>query len=112
MLQRGVTLRKTFLIQLVVPAGFVVLAFFGVVTAEQSIFVQFIDVNAKTPGLAFFILALTLEIISFIYMSFLIVSGSFVTRYVKTKKKLAKIGNSLIGLVFVGFAARLATLQS
>ena len=77
-----------------------------------SFFVQFIDVNAKTPGLAFFILALTLEIISFIYMSFLIVSGSFVTRYVKTKKKLAKIGNSLIGLVFVGFAARLATLQS
>lgn len=52
------------------------------------------------------------RIISFIYMSFLILSGSFVTRYVKTKKKLAKIGNSLIGLVFVGFAARLATLQS
>lgn len=72
---------------------------------------QFIDVNAKTPGLAFFILALTLEIISFCYMSFLIVSGSFVTRYVK-RKKLAKIGNSLIGLVFVGFVARLATLQS
>lgn len=39
-------------------------------------------------------------------MSFLILSGSFVTRYVKTKKKLAKLGNSLIGLVFVGFAAR------
>lgn len=77
-----------------------------------SFFVQFIDVTAKTPGLAFFILALTLEVISFIYMSFLIVSGSFVTRYVKTKKKLAKIGNSLIGLIFVGFAARLATLQS
>lgn len=45
-------------------------------------------------------------------MSFLILSGSFVTRYVKTRKKLAKLGNSLIGLVFVGFAARLATLQS
>ena len=77
-----------------------------------AFFVQFIDVSAKSPGLAFFILALTLEVISFMYMSFLIVSGSFVTRYVKTKKKLAKIGNSLIGLVFVGFAARLATLQS
>ncbi|EFP7896187.1 leucine efflux protein LeuE, partial [Escherichia coli] len=25
---------------------------------------------------------------------------------------LAKVGNSLIGLMFVGFAARLATLQS
>ncbi len=55
--------------------------------------------------MAFFILALTLEVISFCYMSFLILSGSFVTRYVKTRKKLAKLGNSLIGLVFVGFAA-------
>ncbi|KFC10037.1 putative transport protein [Trabulsiella guamensis ATCC 49490] len=77
-----------------------------------SFFVQFIDVDAASPGIAFFILALTLELVSFLYLSFLIVSGSFVTRYVKTKKKLAKIGNSLIGLVFVGFAARLATLQS
>ncbi|MFU0922902.1 leucine efflux protein LeuE [Kluyvera sichuanensis] len=77
-----------------------------------SFFVQFIDVHATTPGLAFFILALTLELVSFTYLSFLIVSGSLVTRYVKTRKKLAKIGNSLIGLVFVGFAARLATLQS
>ncbi|VTO22178.1 transport protein [Klebsiella variicola] len=52
-----------------------------------SFFVQFIDVNAKAPGVAFFILALTLEVISFCYMSFLILSGSFVTRYVKTRKK-------------------------
>ena len=73
---------------------------------------QFIDVKSATPGMAFFILALTLELVSFTYLSFLIVSGSLVTRYVKTRKKLAKIGNSLIGLVFVGFAARLATLQS
>ncbi len=35
-----------------------------------SFFVQFIDVNAKAPGVAFFILALTLEVISFCYMSF------------------------------------------
>lgn len=60
----------------------------------------------------FFILATTLEIVSFCYLSFLILSGAFVTHYIGTKKKLAKVGNSLIGLLFVGFAARLATLQS
>ncbi|UGJ90562.1 LysE family transporter [Escherichia coli] len=49
---------------------------------------------------------------SFCYLSFLIISGAFVTQYIRTKKKLAKVGNSLIGLMFVGFAARLATLQS
>ncbi|MFY9993515.1 MAG: leucine efflux protein LeuE [Leclercia sp.] len=76
-----------------------------------SFFVQFIDVHAQNTGVAFMILAVTLEIISFIYMSFLIFSGAFVTRYLKTKKKLAKLGNGLIGLLFVGFAARLASLQ-
>ncbi|HBU94615.1 MAG TPA: leucine efflux protein LeuE, partial [Leclercia adecarboxylata] len=76
-----------------------------------SFFVQFIDVQANNTGVAFMILAVTLEIISFIYMSFLIFSGAFVTRYLKTKKKLAKLGNGLIGLLFVGFAARLASLH-
>lgn len=76
-----------------------------------SFFVQFIDVQANNTGVAFMILAITLEIISFIYMSFLIFSGAFVTRYLKTKKKLAKLGNGLIGLLFVGFAARLASLH-
>lgn len=77
-----------------------------------SFFVQFIDVNASTPGLAFLILAVTLEVVSFIYLSFLVVSGSVVSRFVGSRKKLVKLGNSLIGLVFVGFAARLASLQS
>ncbi len=77
-----------------------------------SFFVQFIDVTAPHTGVSFFILATTLEIVSFCYLSFLILSGAFVTHYIGTKKKLAKVGNSLIGLLFVGFAARLATLQS
>ncbi len=78
-----------------------------------SFFVQFIDVTAPHTGVSFFILATTLEIVSFCYLSFF---NSFwllfVTHYIGTKKKLAKVGNSLIGLLFVGFAARLATLQS
>ncbi|WP_342321011.1 leucine efflux protein LeuE [Kosakonia sp. BYX6] len=77
-----------------------------------SFFVQFIDIHYAKPGMSFFILASTLELISFCYFSFLIVSGSYVTQWVRTKKKLTKLGNSLIGLIFVGFAARLATLQS
>lgn len=77
-----------------------------------SFFVQFIDVNSTTPGLAFLILGVTLELVSFTYLSFLIISGSLVTRFVGSRKKLVKLGNSLIGLVFVGFAARLASLQS
>jgi leucine efflux protein len=77
-----------------------------------SFFVQFIDIHYARPGVSFFILASTLELISFCYFSFLIVTGSYVTQWVKTKKRLTRLGNSLIGLIFVGFAARLATLQS
>jgi leucine efflux protein len=77
-----------------------------------SFFVQFIDIHYSSPGMSFFILGVTLEMISVCYFSFLIVSGSYVTQLVKTKKRLAKLGNSLIGLLFVGFAARLATMQS
>ena len=51
-----------------------------------SFFVQFIDVNAQNTGTSFLILATTLELISFMYMSFLIFSGAFVTRYLKTKR--------------------------
>lgn len=77
-----------------------------------SFFVQFIDISFARPGMSFFILASTLELISFCYFSFLIVSGSYLTQWVKTRKKLTRLGNSLLGLIFVGFAARLATLQS
>ncbi len=77
-----------------------------------SFFVQFIDVKAAHPGMAFFILACVLELISFTYLSFLIFSGAFVTRYVRTRTRLVKLGNALTGMLFVGFAARLASLQS
>ncbi|EBV1536476.1 leucine efflux protein LeuE, partial [Salmonella enterica subsp. enterica serovar Bredeney] len=40
-----------------------------------SFFVQFIDVTAPHTGVSFFILATTLEIVSFCYLSFLILSG-------------------------------------
>ncbi|WP_437889063.1 leucine efflux protein LeuE [Phytobacter sp. V91] len=77
-----------------------------------SFFVQFIDIHYTSPGMSFFIMGVTLEMISISYFSFLIISGSYVTQLVKTRKRLARLGNSLIGLLFVGFAARLATLQS
>jgi leucine efflux protein len=77
-----------------------------------SFFVQFIDVKAAHPGMAFFILASVLELISFTYLSFLIFSGAFVTQYVRTRTRLVKLGNALTGMLFVGFAARLASLQS
>ena len=77
-----------------------------------SFFVQFIDVNAPHACLSFFVLAPLLGVVRCCDWSSRSIAGAFVTQYIRTKKKLAKVGNSLIGLIFVGFAARLATLQS
>ena len=77
-----------------------------------SFFVQFIDFNYAHTGLSFTILALILEAVSFIYMSTLIFSGAMLAHFFNHKKGLAKLGNGLIGLLFLGFATRLATLSS
>lgn len=77
-----------------------------------SFFVQFIDFNYAHTGLSFTILALILESVSFIYMTTLIFSGTMLARLFSHKKGLARLGNGLIGLLFLGFATRLATLSS
>ncbi|MCW7187502.1 hypothetical protein OHD60_25035 [Escherichia coli] len=56
-------------------------------------------------------LATTLELVSFCYLSFLIISGAFVTQYIRTKET-AKVGNSLIGLMFVSSPPDWRHLQS
>lgn len=77
-----------------------------------SFFVQFIDFNYAHTGLSFTILAVILESVSFIYMTTLIFSGAMLAHFFNHKKGLAKLGNGLIGLLFLGFATRLATLSS
>lgn len=77
-----------------------------------SFFVQFIDFNYAHPGLSYTILALILESVSFVYMTTLIFAGSMLAHFFSHKKRLAKLGNGLIALLFLGFATRLATLSS
>ncbi len=76
-----------------------------------SFFVQFIDIQSGHTGAGYFILAVVLELISLAYLSFLIFFGTYFTRVVGSRKWFKKIGNTLFGLLFLGFAARLATLQ-
>lgn len=73
-----------------------------------SFFVQFIDFNYAHPWISYLVLAGMLETMSFIYLSLLIFGGTLVARFFRQKQWLARIGNGLIGLFFMGFAARLA----
>lgn len=73
-----------------------------------SFFIQFIDFNYAHTGLTYLVLAVLLELVSFIYLSFLIYCGTRLSLYFKEKKQAATVGNSTIGLFFMGFAVKLA----
>ena len=73
-----------------------------------SFFIQFIDFNYSHPAVSYGVLALILETVSFLYLSFLIYSGTKLSQFFRHKKQAAKVGNSTIGLFFMGFAAKLA----
>ncbi|AIJ07070.1 MULTISPECIES: leucine efflux protein LeuE [Edwardsiella] len=74
-----------------------------------SFFVQFIDLNYAHTGLSFLILASILECISICYMTFLIFSGAALAHFLGQKQRLARLGNSMVGLMFLGFASKLAS---
>lgn len=76
-----------------------------------SFFIQFIDYSYHSTWISYSILATILEIFSLTYLSVLIVLGSAMTQYFQQNKSLAKMGNSLLGLFFMGFAARLSILN-
>ncbi|MFT6925846.1 MAG: leucine efflux protein [Psychromonas sp.] len=76
-----------------------------------SFFIQFVDYSYHSTWISYSILAMILEVFSLIYLSLLIVLGRALTQYFHQNKPLAKMGNSLLGLFFMGFAARLSSLN-
>ncbi|WCH27336.1 leucine efflux protein LeuE [Aeromonas salmonicida] len=77
-----------------------------------SFFVQFIDFNYAHTWLSYLVLAGMLEAMSFVYLTLLIFGGTLVASFFRQRQTAARLGNGLIGLFFVGFAARLATISS
>ncbi|MBT3146991.1 leucine efflux protein LeuE [Neptunomonas phycophila] len=76
-----------------------------------SFFIQFIDFNYEHTWISYSILAVILEVVSFTYLTMLILIGSSLSRYFRQNQTMAKAGNSLLGLIFMGFAARLAAIN-
>lgn len=77
-----------------------------------SFFVQFVDFNYAHTWLSYLVLAGMLEAMSFVYLTLLIFGGTLMARFFHQRQTAARLGNGLIGLFFMGFAARLATLSS
>jgi len=74
-----------------------------------AFFVQFVDPSYPRPWVSFLLLGTLVEIASFCYLSSLILFGSRLAAAVRRRRAVSAGGTSLVGLVFLGFAFKLAT---
>lgn len=72
-----------------------------------SFFIQFVNPSYDHPMVSFAILGMTLQVISMLYLSLIIVAGSNLANFFKRRYKLAALGNGLIGGLFMSFAVTL-----
>jgi len=74
-----------------------------------SFFIQFVDPGYAYPGVSFLVLGTILEIISALYLSFLIFSGVRLAAWFRRRQRLAAGASSGVGALFVGFGVKLAS---
>lgn len=74
-----------------------------------SFFVQFVDRTYSAPALSFLILGVIIQIFSVLYLSALIFSGTYLATQFQRRRALSAGLTSVVGVVFVGFSAKLAT---
>ncbi|GAA1014495.1 leucine efflux protein [Acrocarpospora pleiomorpha] len=74
-----------------------------------SFFVQFVDPSYGAPALSFLILGVIIQIFSVLYLSALIFSGTFLATQFQRRRALSAGLTSVVGALFVGFSAKLAT---
>ncbi|MTZ15609.1 leucine efflux protein LeuE [Pseudomonas sp. JL972] len=74
-----------------------------------SFFIQFVDSAYAHPGLSFLVLGAVLELISALYLSFLIFTGVRLAAWFRRRQRLAAGATSGVGALFVGFGVKLAT---
>ena len=95
----GSVFRKALLLSLTNPKA---ILFF------LSFFIQFIDYHFSAAWLPYLVLAIVLEIISFLYLTTLIYAGAAIARFFSGQPKAGQAGNLLLAVLFTGFAVRLA----
>ncbi|GAB7043182.1 leucine efflux protein LeuE [Catenuloplanes niger JCM 9533] len=92
--------RKALLISLMNPKA---ILFF------VSFFIQFVDPGYAYPELSFLLLGAIVQICSALYLTALILSGSYLAAQFRRRHVLARAGTTAIGALFVTFGAKLAT---
>ncbi|AZM90735.1 MULTISPECIES: leucine efflux protein LeuE [Streptomyces] len=73
-----------------------------------SFFVQFVDPGYAYPALSFLLLGVVSQLVSFLYLSTLIFAGTRLSAAFRRRKRLSAGATSAAGVIFLGFAAKLA----
>ncbi|MFD7184801.1 leucine efflux protein LeuE [Streptomyces sp. NPDC059904] len=73
-----------------------------------SFFVQFVDPGYAYPALSFVVLGGLLQILSFLYLSTLIFSGTRLAGAFRRRKRLSAGATTAAGVLFLGFAVKLS----
>lgn len=73
-----------------------------------AFFVQFVDPAYPYPVLSFLLLGTIVQVFSLSYLSILIFGGNALANTFRRRKALASLGTGAVGVVMLGFAARLA----
>ncbi|MEU2391085.1 leucine efflux protein LeuE [Streptomyces sp. NPDC007369] len=74
-----------------------------------SFFVQFVDPAYAYPALSFLLLGTLLQLGSFLYLTLLIFGGTRLAAAFRRRRRLSAGATSAAGVLFLGFAAKLAT---
>ncbi|MGZ9932917.1 leucine efflux protein LeuE [Streptomyces sp. NC-S4] len=74
----------------------------------MSFFVQFVDPSYAYPALSFLLLGGLLQTGSFLYLTMLIFGGTRLSAAFRRRKRLSAGATSAAGVLFLGFAAKLA----
>ncbi|MET9601623.1 MULTISPECIES: leucine efflux protein LeuE [unclassified Streptomyces] len=74
----------------------------------MSFFVQFVDPSYAYPALSFLLLGGLLQTGSFLYLTLLIFGGTRLAAAFRRRKRLSAGATSAAGVLFLGFAAKLA----
>ncbi|MFI6145270.1 leucine efflux protein LeuE [Streptomyces sp. NPDC051109] len=73
-----------------------------------SFFVQFVDPSYAYPALSFLVLGALLQLGSFLYLTLLIFGGTRLSAAFRRRRRLSAGATSAAGVLFLGFAAKLA----
>ena len=74
-----------------------------------SFFIQFVDPAYAYPAVSFTMLGTIVQLCSFLYLTGLIFTGSWLAATFRRRRRLAAAGTSAVGALFLGFSLRLAT---